>query len=96
MGTKPVRVPEEQHGDIEQLAAILNVPMSRAAQILIETGLDNFSVDDHLTLDSDLKQEYEEAMIEAESGDEAYEAMTEIHQRQVDRNRERSEIDLEA
>jgi hypothetical protein len=95
MGTKPVRVPEEQYSAIKQLADMLNVPMSRATQILIETGLDDLNVHDHLTLDSDLKQEYEEAMIEAQSGDEAYEALTEIHQRQVDRNRERSEIEIE-
>ena len=58
MGTKPVRVPEEQYSAIKQLADMLNVPMSRATQILIETGLDDLNVHDHLTLDSDLKQEY--------------------------------------
>jgi len=92
MASKPVRVPEETYEKVREVAVKLDVPLSRATEIVLETGLDHFRLQEHLTLDPDLQDEMGQALFEAGSDTEMADIDRQITQRQIERNRERSEL----
>ncbi|WP_217700669.1 hypothetical protein, partial [Edwardsiella tarda] len=77
------------------VAVKLNVPLSQAANLVLETGIEHLRLEQHLVLDSDLDQKRTEALLEADSDTEIIETEQELYQRQVDRNRERSDLSPE-
>lgn len=92
MGTTPVRIPDETYDEVRDVAVKLDVSLSEAAQILLEEGLDGFVLSKYLTLDPDLQQESVEAGMRADTDTEALAKMDELERRQMDRNRERSDL----
>jgi len=92
MGTKPVRVPEDTYETVRDVAVKLDVPLSEAANLVLETGLEHLNLEKHLVLDPDLDEKRTEAFLEADSDTEIFETERELYQRQVDRNRERSDL----
>jgi len=92
MASKPVRVPEETYEEVREIAVKLDMPLSRATEIVLENGLEHFRLREHLTLDPDLQEEMGQALFEAGSDTEMEDIDRQINQRQVERNRERSDL----
>lgn len=92
MATKPVRVPDDTYEDVREIAAKLNLSLSQTTDLVLETGLQSFSLEKHLVLDPDLQRELTETLAEGDSEREIWELDEELHQRQIERNRERSEL----
>lgn len=92
MASETIRVPEDGYEAVRDVAVKLNVPLSQAAGLVLETGMQHFRLEDHLSLDPDLEQELSAALLEADSEDEIRDVDRELRQRQVDRNRERSDL----
>lgn len=92
MASKTVRIPEDAYEEVRDVAVKLDVPLSEATDLVLETGLQHFDLENHLSLDPDLEEERTAALLEADSEDEIGEMDKELCQRQVDRNRERSDL----
>lgn len=92
MASKPVRLPEDTYEEIRDVAVKLNVPLSEATDLVLETGLQHFRLEDHLSLDPDLQQELSQALLEADSEDEIWDRDRKLRRQQVERNRERSDL----
>jgi hypothetical protein len=97
MGTKPVRVPEDQYNRLRKTAAELDVSLSEAIEIVLESGYENLHLDDYLSLDPDLQAELREVYTDPElsTDTEILAEMDEVYQRQRERNRGRSELEPE-
>jgi hypothetical protein len=91
MATTPVRIPEDSYEELRETAIELDVSLSEAASIVLETGFRHLNTDEYIELDRDLNQEFQEAL-PFDSEQEALAKMDELQQRQRERNRERSEL----
>lgn len=94
MGTTPVRIPEEEYRELKRFAASLDVTMSEAASLALnEADLDRIAEervrDD---LDPDLNRELTAALLQASSVTDLNGTDSELIRRQMDRNRERSDL----
>jgi hypothetical protein len=92
MGSKPVRVPEEKYEAVRDVAAKLNVPLSEATGLALETGLENLNMENHLVLDADLAKKRRQILVDASSDMEIIGKENKLYQRQADRNWERSDL----
>lgn len=91
MATTPVRIPEDSYQELRETAIELDVSLSEAASIVLETGFRYLNTDEYIDLDRDLNQEFQESL-PFESEQQALDKMDELQQRQRERNRERSEL----
>jgi len=92
MATIPVRVPEDRYEELREVAAKLDIPLSQAADIVLETGIERMDLRQHLSLDPDLEKELGSALLQADTEEELHDISDELYLRQMDRNRERSEL----
>ena len=92
MASETIRVPEDGYEAVRNVAVKLDVPISEAAGLVLETGIEHFRLEDHLSLDPDLEKELTAALIQADSEAEIRDLDQELRRRQVDRNRERSDL----
>jgi len=95
MGTKPIRIPEHSYEQLRETAIELDLSLSEAARIVLENGFETLNTGEHIELDSDLNQEFQ-AGIPYDSEEEAMQKLDRLQQRQRERNRERSDLELDA
>lgn len=91
MASQTVRIPEDSYEQLRETAAELNVPLSEAAGIVLESGFSNLNTGDHIELDPDLNQEFQNG-IPYDSEQAALSKLDDLKQRQRERNRGRSDL----
>jgi hypothetical protein len=92
MPSTAVRVPDETYERLRETAIDLDVPISEAAQIVLESGFDHVNYQEHLELDPDLAQKQAQELVDCSSEPEGREIVQEYQERQRERNRGRSDL----
>jgi len=95
MGSKPVRVSEENYETVRKVAALHGKSLSDTVDMLVEVGLQHYTPVGRLELDEDLMQEWQQDCNGADS-EAQMNGFIDVTRLQMERNVERSELDVDA